>query len=386
MSTEPPLPGAQKALLPNGLNDTLMPDAAIEADMEARLVAAFAAFGYERVKPPLAEFEETLTDGPGGAVAPNMFRLMDPVSQRMMGLRPDITPQIARIATTRLAKAPRPLRLSYAGPVLQLKGSQLRPEREVTQVGIELIGAPTLAADAEVMVAVAEALAAIGVAQPSFDLSLPRLVPLMCAGMELDAATTASLRAALDRKDAGALQALTALTEERRLTFSTLQRATGTADAALAALGKLSLPPVAKQHVRDLGEAVRLVREQVPGLAMTIDPVEFRGLEYQTGISFTIFAKSVAGELGRGGRYVLGNGEPATGATLFMEQLVQAAGPQERARLLYLPFGSNAAERRKLHAAGWRTRAGLESERDTRAAAKAQGCTHILSGGQAQPL
>jgi ATP phosphoribosyltransferase regulatory subunit len=311
---------------------------------------------------------------------------MDPVSQRMMGLRPDITPQIARIATTRLAKVARPLRLSYAGPVLQLKGSQLRPEREVTQVGIELIGSATLAADAEVVVAAAEALAAIGVAQPSFDLSLPRLVPLMCAAMELDAATTASVRAALDRKDAGALQAVAGLTDERRLTFSTLQRATGAADAALAALVKLGLPPLARQHVRDLSDAVRLVREQVPRLALTIDPVEFRGLEYQTGISFTIFAKGVAGELGRGGRYVLGNGEPATGVTLFMEQLAQAAAPAEPPRIVYVPYGTKAAERQKLHAAGWRTRSGLDAERDAKAAATAQGCTHIFSGGQAQPL
>src|SRR5262245_20731879 len=113
----------ERALLPNGLNDTLMPHAAVEAEMERRVLEAFARFGYERVKPPLAEFEDSLMDGPGGAVAAQMFRLMDPVTQRMMGLRPDITPQIARIATTRLTNAPRPLRLSYAGPVLQVRGS-----------------------------------------------------------------------------------------------------------------------------------------------------------------------------------------------------------------------------------------------------------------------
>ncbi len=376
----------ERALLPNGLNDTLMPHAAIEAEMERRVLEAFARYGYERVKPPLAEFEESLMDGPGGAVAPQMFRLMDPVTQRMMGLRPDITPQIARIATTRLANVPRPLRLSYAGAVLQVRGSQLRPEREITQVGIELIGAASLQADAEVIVATADALASIGVAAASFDLSLPRLVPLICAGMDLDAESTARVRAALDRKDAGALRAVASLTDEQRLTFATLQRTAGTADTGLAALTKMTLPPVAKQHVRDLGDAVRLVREQVPGLALTIDPVEFRGLDYQTGISFTIFSAAVAGELGRGGRYVLGNGEPATGATLFLEQLIQAAAPATPTRALYLPFGTTAAERTKLHGAGWRTHAALERDNDPAAAAKARGCTHIFTEGQARPL
>ena len=87
----------------------------------------FAAHGYQRVKPPLLEFEDSLLAGSGAAVAEQTFRLMDPDSQRMMGLRADTTPQVARIATTRLAGAPRPLRLSYAGQCLRVRGSQLAP-------------------------------------------------------------------------------------------------------------------------------------------------------------------------------------------------------------------------------------------------------------------
>src|SRR3546814_11888566 len=93
------------------------------------------AQGYERVKPPLLEFEEALLTGAGTAVASQTFRLMDPVSQRMMGLRADMTPQVARIATTRLKKAPRPLRLCYGGQVLQVRGSQLRPDRKSVVLG-----------------------------------------------------------------------------------------------------------------------------------------------------------------------------------------------------------------------------------------------------------
>ena len=92
-----------------------------------------------------------------------MFRVMDPVSQRMMGIRPDITPQIARIAGARLRHAPRPLRLGYAGDVLRVRGTQLRPERQFTQAGVELIGVDAPAADAEVIVMAAGALADLGV-------------------------------------------------------------------------------------------------------------------------------------------------------------------------------------------------------------------------------
>ncbi len=91
---------------------------------------------------------------------------MDPVSQRMMGVRADMTPQVGRIAASRLKGAPRPLRLSYAGQVLRVKGEQMRPERQIGQAGVELIGVESAAADAEAVLLAAEALKQLGVAQP----------------------------------------------------------------------------------------------------------------------------------------------------------------------------------------------------------------------------
>ncbi len=90
------------ALLPEGMHDALPPDAGHEARVIARLGEHFTRYGYERVTPPLIEFEESLLAGPGAGVARHMFRLMDPISQRMMGLRADMTTQVARIAMTRL--------------------------------------------------------------------------------------------------------------------------------------------------------------------------------------------------------------------------------------------------------------------------------------------
>src|ERR1700694_3429060 len=142
---EPLHPG----LLPLGLRDLLPPDAAAEALAVGRMMAVLESHGYQRGKPPLVEFEESLLSGTGAAMAKETFRLMDPVSQRMIGLRADMTTQVARIATSRLKKAPRPLRLCYAGQVLRVKGSQLRPERQVGQVGAELIGTDSVAADLE---------------------------------------------------------------------------------------------------------------------------------------------------------------------------------------------------------------------------------------------
>ena len=186
----------EKALLPAGLTDGLPPNAAFEIDVRELLVAAFVQRGFDRVAPPLVEFEDNLLAGTGAAMTGQTFRLMDPVSQRMMGLRADITPQAARIATTRLAHEPRPLRLCYGGEVLRIRGSQLRPERQFSQAGAELIGSADPRADAEMVLMAAETLRMLGIDDIKVDLCQPMLVPHVMNGMALDADTAASLRAA----------------------------------------------------------------------------------------------------------------------------------------------------------------------------------------------
>ena len=104
------------ALLPTGMHDLLPPEAELEASIVSQLMATLAAHGYQRVKPPLVEFEETLFSGAGATMATATFRTMDPVSHRMIGVRADMTPQIARIAATRLGNAPRPLRSVLCRP------------------------------------------------------------------------------------------------------------------------------------------------------------------------------------------------------------------------------------------------------------------------------
>src|SRR3954451_10032394 len=194
-----------RALLPAGLRDLLPPDAETEASAVEALMEVFASHGYQRVQPPLLEFEDSLLAGSGAAVSEQTFRLMDPVSQRMMGLRADTTPQVARIATTRLARAPRPLRLSYAGQCLRVRGTQLAPDRQVAQAGIELIGLDSPAADAEIVLVGAEALAAVGLTRTSFDLTLPTLVPTLLDDAGMEGAALDSLARALEQKDAASV-------------------------------------------------------------------------------------------------------------------------------------------------------------------------------------
>ncbi len=369
----------EKALLPAGFADGLPPFAAQEAAVVERLIACFAAQGYERVKPPLLEFEDTLLAGAGDDVARQTFRLMDPLSRRMMGLRADMTPQVARIAATRLLNAARPLRVCYGGQVLQITGSQLRPERQFGQVGVELIGAPYERADAEVVLLAAEALAAVGVERLSVDLNLPRLVGDLAAELGVGKPDIVKLRQALDRKD---VSAVTSIAGGQAAPFTAMLRAAGPAPAALEAMARIKMSATLGAEVARLRRVVELIGAAAPDLTLTIDPAEHRGLEYHTGISFIVFARGVRGELGRGGRYNAGDdGEEAkssTGFTLYMDSVLRALPKPEGARRLYLPADCPPARARDLRAEGWVTLAGLDDGAATRAEAQRLGCSHVL--------
>ena len=131
----------KSGLLPSGLSDVLYPQSEQNDHARMAVMSAIAQFGYQLVSPPLIEFEETLVDDVmGTSLSTQTFRLLDPISRRMMGVRADMTAQMARISGTRLAHLPRPLRLAYHGDVLRVVPELLNPERQMAQAGAEIIG------------------------------------------------------------------------------------------------------------------------------------------------------------------------------------------------------------------------------------------------------
>ncbi len=382
---------AEKALLPAGLADKLPPQAAQEAVVIARLADCFSSHGFQRVAPPLVEFEDNLLGDSGADMAADTFRIMDPVSQRMMGLRADMTMQVARIAATRLRRQPRPLRLCYAGDVLRVRGTQMRPERQFAQVGAELIGAAAeiadIRADAEMIALAAEGLAAIGIDRISIDVGSPSLLRSVFRAHDLDPRGRSELRQALDHKDRAAVAATGGAAAP---VLTALLDATGPADEALAALAAIDLPGDAGGDADRLARVVGLVRARRPDLMLTVDPVEDRGFAYHTASSFTIFAAGVRGELGRGGRYVAGHNrvgdEPGTGFTLFMDSVMRGLPEAAPAETVFLPAGATVEDGRRLRDAGWVTVAGLEDDVDAIVEARRLGCSHLLRDGEPVPV
>jgi len=338
----------------------------------------FAAHGYQRVKPPLLEFEDGLLAGNGAAMAEQTFRLMDPDSHRMMGLRADMTPQVARLATTRLAHLPRPLRLSYAGQCLRVQSAGLAAERQVAQAGIELIGHDSPEADAEIVQVGAEALAAVGLTRISFDLTLPPLVPTLLEEAGFAQAARARLGRALDRKDAAAVAERGGALAG---TLTDLLLAAGEADRAVAVLLGAPLTPRARALAERLAATVAAIRHRAPALRLTVDPVEFRGLRYHTGVTLTVFAPGRPEELARGGRYISGGegGEAATGLTLYPDAVLRAAPPRAPKPRLFLPVGTPKARAEALRGQGYATVAGLDPGAEPAAEALRLGCEFLLT-------
>lgn len=334
------------ALLPSGFVDLLPPDAEREANAIAVLMETFASFGYQRVKPPLLEFEDSLfAPGPGASMASTTFRVMDPVSHRMMGVRSDITPQIARISSSRLEKEARPLRVCYANDVLRTSAGQQRIERQFTQVGCEIIGEKNIEADIESCVVALIALDDLGLKSITIDLAYPRIVTSLLDQNKISESQRDVIKHALERKSADGLSKAPKKLAE---ILKKLMGASGVADKSLK---KLAAIPQIKNEVRQLQQVYAGVQKAVHELGLkniqvTIDPVEMRGFKYYSGMGFTLFSKNIAGALGRGGHYDIHFGgkkgmETASGFTLYMDTVRKAMPPAKSKKTVRAGYGEN---------------------------------------------
>jgi len=363
-------------LLPEGLEDRLPQSAAAAARIEGAVMQVLRSYGYDRVRPPLVEFERSLASRMGGGSTRHMVRFTDPRSLRTLALRSDITVQVGRIAATGLADAPRPLRLCYAGQVMRILGVALDPRRENLQVGAELIGTDSVEAAAEVVELAIASLEAAGATGISVDFTLPDLVDTLADGpLPLSAEAREVVRRELDMKDAGGL------VEAGGAAYLPLIHAAGPFPEAAARLSEIDSAGVLNSRI----DALHIIAQRVEGRArLTFDPSEHHGFEYQSWFGFMIYADGVRGALGRGGTYRIGGSdEVATGFSLYPEELVEAAkAAEELGGGVFLPLGHDRAVAADFRAMGWRTVAALSDADD----AATLGCSHVLDGGELRPL
>lgn len=382
---------AHGALLPNGMLDGLPDTAERETQIAYALLRSFAKFGYRQVNPPLVEFEESLLPDGSTSLAHNTFRLMDPISRRMMAIRPDATIQIARIAASRLKSLPRPLRLSYVADVMRVKASQLRPERQFKQVGCEMLGLATPEASAEAALLAVISLHSLNVKNISIDFTTPEIVRLLaekCDDPERFVQTC-------QRRDEDALKKF----GESGKVMIKLNQASGPAEDFFAQIKGVKFPDNIKSSFTKLQTVMKEFQRGLKAYALdkeitlTVDALETKGFEYEITPSFTLFARGIRGELGRGGFYEASfkldskklHKEPANGFTLYMDTILRAVETQENVRRIFVPLQTSWQDVKNLQEQGYAVLRGGADKASSKDLA-GMACTHVYKSGKIQTL
>jgi len=316
--------------LPEAIDDVLPVEAARVETLRRTLLDCFRAHGYRLVQPPLVEYLDSLLTGSGRDLDLQTFKTVDPLSGRLLGLRADTTPQVARI-DAHLLNEPGVSRLCYAGSVLRTVPAGPGATREVLQIGAELYGFGEIAADREVLRLLLRALTNAKIDGLHVDLGHVGIYRALAqsAGLAGDGeGDDSELFAALRDKDVPSVHDLTAaFPEPARTALRKLSELYGPAAATLAAAQRAlpALPEIsdALRTIASLAEAV------ADGAMLHVDLAELRGYHYYTGATFDVFAAGTHGstvECGRGGRYdgvgrAFGRARPATGFTLDLRRV-----------------------------------------------------------------
>ena len=323
--------------LPDGIEEVLPARAATVERLRRRLLDAYRGWGYQLVIPPLMEYTESLLIGLGQDLDLLTFKLTDQLSGRTLGVRADITPQVARIDAHSLAQ-PGITRLCYAGSTLHTRPKSLLASRSPIQVGAELYGDASLAADIEVVSLMLATLEVAGIAaEITLDLGHVGVYEAVLASAGLSPEQEATVFDALQRKSVPDLKLALAEVEPHAADLIIALVDLHGDDRVLARARELlgEHAPAAMAAVDVLDQAAEEIRRQRPGLDIYFDLAELRGYHYHTGLVFAAYVRGHGQALANGGRYdnvgaVFGRARPATGFATDLKALLDllpADGP-----------------------------------------------------------
>ncbi|WP_242354673.1 MULTISPECIES: ATP phosphoribosyltransferase regulatory subunit [unclassified Anaeromyxobacter] len=316
--------------LPSGLRDLLPDHSAHLAELSAKLQEVFSRFGYRRVFLPTLERLDVVERGLSAAALADVMKFVEPGSGEVVAIRPDITPQIARLYAARPDALPSPARLCYDGPVLRAREARAGRPREVYQAGVELLGAGGPSADAEALVVLARALERVGLGAAVLEVGHARFAHAVIDGAGLAPKGRAAAWEALSRKDEDALAALAKKGRGEAAARAALpELATLYGDGALSRARKLVRDvPGAATSLGQVEAALKIARRR--GVKdVSVDLGETRGLGYYTGITFAGYAPGAGSAVAAGGRYDellerFGRPGPAIGFAVDLEFATQA--------------------------------------------------------------
>jgi ATP phosphoribosyltransferase regulatory subunit len=336
-------------LLPENIADVLPSEARKIEELRRAIIDNFRRYGYELVMPPMLEYLDSLLAATGQDMNLRTFKLVDQLSGRTLGLRADMTTQVARIDAHLLNRAS-VTRLCYSGSVLLTRPNGLHATREPLQIGAEIYGHAGLEADAEVQELALASLALAGFTHVRLDLCH---VGVLRAILENDATARrdeAALYTSLRAKDVPALKAITAgyATDTRRALLA-LPGLYG--DATVIERARKELPAISgvDKALQELAALVELAGDA----NVTVDLADLGGYQYESGVMFAIYVPGLPNAVARGGRYdhvgeAFGRARPATGFSMDLRELARLLPVAERKRSVRAPWGRDPALRQKI--------------------------------------
>ena len=330
--------------LPEYIADVLPPEALRIESLRRLLLDTFRGRGYELTMPPLLEYVDSLLTGTGHDMELRTFKLVDQISGRTMGLRADITPQVARI-DAHLLNREGVTRLAYCGSVLHTLPAGLTVTREPLQIGAEIYGHAGIEADQEIQDLLLAALRLAGLEKVRLDLGHVGVFRALAELARLPADAAETLFSLMQTKDLPGLKAATAgIAEPLRAAFMRLPRLYGGVEVIAAARRELPQHPRIAAALADL-EALAAT---VPAGMLSIDLAELRGYQYHSGVVFAAYAQGLPNAIARGGRYdevgkVFGRARPATGFSLDLRELAAFVPGKAQCVGILAPWQSDAA-------------------------------------------
>ncbi len=380
-------------ILPEGIDEAL-PERALRLEtLRRELLDLYASWGYDLVIPPMIEYLESLLIGSGSQLDLQTFKLTDQLSGRTLGLRADMTPQVARIDANRLQQ-PGATRLCYIGTVLNARSDGLGGSRSPIQVGAELYGHAGLASDREILKLVMETFAVCEIADIHVDLGHAGVFRQVSAQAGLSREQAETLFEMLQRKAVPEIETWLAaleLTPEARKALAALAMLNGGKDTLAQARGLLAFAgATVRQHLDTLENLGDMLEQGYPGVTVNFDLAEVRGYSYETGVVFAAYVPGEGREILRGGRYdgvgeQFGRSRPAVGFSADLKRLLRLSGRRfsERGGLIWAPAVEEVALQQAvadLREKGERVVSALDGQSSPEEA----GCTRRLvnQGGQ----
>lgn len=337
-------------LLPEYIADVLPSEARKIEELRRSLLDNFRLYGYELVMPPLLEYIESLLTGTGQTMNLRTFKLVDQLSGRTMGVRADMTTQVARIDAHLLNRVS-VTRLCYAGSVLHTRPSGLHATREPLQIGAEIYGHAGLEADAEIQKLVLTSFELAGIAHARLDLCHVNVLRALLKNDERAIQYEAELFALLEAKDMPGLMLISTefstVTRNALLALPTLYGDISVIDRARAVLPPL---PNISQALDELESLAALI-----GTAnVTIDLADLRGYQYHSGVMFAAYVPGLPNAVARGGRYdhvgeAFGRARPATGFSMDLRELARLLPMAERKKAILAPWSGDYSLQKKIN-------------------------------------